>query len=395
MMKEKWIFDKICLACLVIAIAIFSTQIQSAETIHFDDFCALSTEQQKATLADAFRKRFDFSKNLSYHSTVTMDIAEHIEGAERTEGKMVRREGQTQVFSYWQLGDDYKLVQESFQEDKSRIHKTSAEWNAQDGVYKNMYEQDGLNRTFGRVDTEKNGSVMLNDDYAFWLSAGSTEMKDISPRYYLFPLFLEFQDTWNITTSAENKTVEISFTYDPWPNRTYDTKEGILSALLDPEKGYMPVRISIQQNFTLGGNHWTESVVTVQESQLVRDMWMPMVLVKRTGSDVLQKQVTILTTTIDRIEQGNVTPADVKITFPEGCEITDAISGDAYTIGADGKPIESTIVPLYGTDEISLPPEKRSVTGYIITLISILLVACIFGYIHFRKKQRLHHDGRA
>ena len=112
---------------------------------------------------------------------------------------------------------------------------------------------------------------------------------------------------------------------------------------------------------------------------------MPKGLQFRETANTLRGEIIIFTTTVDRIEQGNVTPADVKITFPKGCEITDAISGDAYTIGADGKPIKSTIEPLYGTDEISLPPEKRSITGYIITLISILLIACIFGYIHIRK----------
>ncbi|MDR2440014.1 MAG: LPXTG cell wall anchor domain-containing protein, partial [Planctomycetaceae bacterium] len=168
------------------------------------------------------------------------------------------------------------------------------------------------------------------------------------------------------------------------------SQKGEITLFLDPNKYFIPVQGTLRGDVLLedGRKIWREETFEVEESKLINDIWMPFQLTIRVRTSIRPDFISVTNIVITEMEQGKVTKKDVTFHFPEGTEVTDAIKGVSYKTDANGKPIESTIQPLYGLDpsHVKLPePPKRKINIVFIVAGILLIVTAL--YLQFRKRR--------
>jgi LPXTG-motif cell wall-anchored protein len=355
----------------------------------FERFVKLSSDNQKKILAEVFEKRVNFAKNLFYRNEVRIEGYENNNGKSGAPvGKVARRN-----YTLWQLNNDYRYNIDFFDpSQKNALQWATAWWDSKEGIQKTTLKNESLDRTFARIDTVLERSLLLNDHYSFWLQSGSSETYQTP--HYLFPYLLEHQNEWNIVAPFEEDKIQLTLGYDPGiRGTTAIQQEGKLSIVLDPSKDYMPIRGSMRGDmvFEKDRKHWREEIFTVKESKLINGIWMPYKLETRISSaNSPINKISIIFSTITEMEQGKVTKEDVTMKFPESTEVTDAINGISYKTDVNGNPIESTIQPLYGLDpsKVKLPEKKHSKTAnYVLIVIGLLLIVLAL-YLMFKKNKK-------
>ena len=374
-----------CLASL--SNNLFAEDVVSQSEI--ERFFVLKPADQKKELVRVFRERIEFAKNLFYRSEIRNEAFHNNNGqvGDRVPGPPARRN-----YAHWQLNNDYRYDTEYFDPAKDTVVQWSTTcWDSKEGVCRNFVKNEGLDRIFGRVDTVTNSGILMNDQYSFWLVGGSSETFPLP--HYLFPHLLSCQENWDIIVPFEDKKVQLVAPYDAkekFEGATSGT--GKITLVLDPKLGFMPVRGIIRSDVLLGNgrNIWREERFEVQESHLVSNTWMPVLLKSYVRSSVSRNgRFAGTTTKVSDMRQGAVAKSDVVMVFPEGAEITDAIDGIGYHIDANGNPVQGTIQPLYGLDpsQVKMPQPKSKIRPVLIVIgLALIFTALYMKYQERRKK---------
>lgn len=116
--------------------------------------------------------------------------------------------------------------------------------------------------------------------------------------------------------------IALKITVPPVQERTY---------WLDPSRDFMPVKYKYWD----GGN---SELQTVTESEQIDGVWVPMKVVRRTGSTAVPGKETEMVYQVKKFSIGTVEDADLEVKFPPGTEVVDNIAKVAYRVNDQGPP---------------------------------------------------------
>ncbi|WP_145944319.1 hypothetical protein [Fuerstiella marisgermanici] len=338
----------------------------------------MSLADQRELLAAAFEHRLQKTANLSYESSVFVRVQNRTNGKL---GKVIWPGGRTD-FQRHRLGESYRVDTKQFGEDleaKSKPPLIQSGFNADEGVSRVRVQQPSGKIT-ARIDT-KQDIVIVHDRYSYWLTGA-----DVPDSEFLFTYLLKDKDDWTLTTENEPSLVKLSVPWKPLHSR--NRAIGDKHVWLDPARGYMPVRGEARWE---DDNGWRSEEFSVDETQQFDGLWMPTKITEIIGSssfgDAMPSAVNVIETTAQNIEMGAVTEADVRVVFPEGTEVVDAIEGVAYTIGEGNVRLGGE--PLFvGNQIVNISQAPKSTPfPWLIVLNTAIVISVVVFWLKARRKQ--------
>jgi hypothetical protein len=356
---------------------------------NYDQFANLSLKEQKKVLERAFIERIEHSKNIHYRLeySITFPKLSTDKPDFRKLIKMVNKFEDYNVFEHWVRNDTYCMFIDEFETDKSLpTRRIISVFDQGKGVRKGVqiYHVE-KNIPTGRVDTIHDPIVQLNS-YLAWIGGMSGDLH-YKP-FYIFIDLLEHRDEWIIETDIDSHLVRLRTVYPP--RSTMEQYESKRTLLLDPMKGFMPIDGEFNWHGVDGGyENWEEGGFVVEDSKLVGNVWMPILINEYFRTKVTAQKFTLIKMKISDIEHGQVTNENMTFQFPENTRVVDAIQGVSYKTDANGEPIESTIEPLYGLDpsQVKLPePPKRNINIVFIVAGVLLIVTALYILLKKRGK---------
>jgi hypothetical protein len=317
---------------------------KAAFSMTIEEFGKLSAADQKAVLAGAFEHRLRHARNIHYEAKLRGGNYEYKDGQI---GKRVANLNGSNI-RHWRLGDVYRVDTDRGGPDVTKAEQmVSSGFDPAKGEGRGTVRSPSSPRVFARIDSQVDTIVETNR-YEYWLDGTHTKFAE-----YLIRYLADHKGSYTIELPAGENLVRLSV---PWQVRGSDKPLGTREFVLDPTKGFLAVSGKARWE-TAGGKNWRTEVFTVEESQLVGDVWMPTKLKELIGGASLgAKVVNVWETTVTKIEAGKVTAKDVEIPFPKGAEVVDAIKGIAYVVGDNGEPTKVEQL-VRGEAVTELPPD--------------------------------------
>jgi hypothetical protein len=311
----------------------------AAFSMSIEEFRGLSPSDQKKLLASVFEHRLEHAANIHYEALELISLAER-DPETGNVGEVIERVNGSRL-RHWVRGRSFRMDTIRGGPDVAEALETVAVGlDAKSGVVRSAVHFKRGRRPSGRIGTQLD---QINDYnfYSYWLDGKHTAWSDFLPRY-----LVEHQAEFSIAEPAGESTVRLtvpwyySFSNEAWGTRAFD---------LDPEKGFLPVRGKARGELKQAGRtHWRVDEFTVEESQLVADVWMPTQLRwVINASSSKQGTCSVHHITVSQIEAGAVRDEDLEVPFEPGMLVVDAIQGVAYTIGPNGG--RTHVEPLVGT----------------------------------------------
>ena len=293
------------------------------------EFARLSAEEQKALLVRVFQRRLEHSRNLYYE---TDQIVRGFENRDGRPGKPLEQypAGRHQ-FRHWRLGDSYRMDVNGYQnpEEAQPSMRSSMAVNAAEGLARHAIFKDGERPPNGYV-----GHPCDPGDSNLYLNWLTHKFSQRHPTLgdYLLPYLLDHKDDFKIEAPVAGDKVRLTVPWRPqWNGKRVYT--------LDPGKGFLPVRCdSSFGNPANGRGMWRKERLTVKDSRLVGDVWMPVSLKNEVTASTIPELMNVYDVKVARIEHGTATAADIRVPFTEGMKIRDTVEGATYTADAQGKP---------------------------------------------------------
>jgi hypothetical protein len=223
----------------------------------------------------------------------------------------------------------------------------SSGFNAIDGVARITVRQSQRAKTAGRIDVNQD-SLIYSNRYAYWLDG-----KHHPEGEFLFRYLVEHPNSYTLEAPVDQDKVRLTV---PWQPLFRKTPLGTRQFVLDPRKGFLPVRGKARWDEPGSPPSWRTEEFVVEASQLVGDVWMPTKLKEMiSSSNGDNNTVAVWIMDVTKIESGNVTAKDLKVSFSKGMEIVDAIKGIAFVVGENGQP--TRVERLVGArPQTALPP---------------------------------------
>jgi beta-lactamase regulating signal transducer with metallopeptidase domain len=295
-----------------------------------EEFRRLSTAEQRALLVRAFQRRIEHAKNIYFEEDVFIGSGDRLEAVGGRPYKWHTR------LRCWRLGDSFRDDAETFDtvDSLTPFSRSSCANNAEEGVARNIdFSCKDKKPPQGLIQYPT--SPIDDLGLARWLTHSPAPKDSGHAVEYLFPYLLEHQKEFEITTPVAGSFVQLSF---PWQPNWAKQPGGNRVYLLDPSKGFLPVRCDSRYDDPPTAEHRmgrTEKFV-VEESRLVGDVWMPTKLTEHvaTSPDSVSNDIRV---TVTKIRCGGVTLSDLFVPFPEGAVIqADILEGATYVVDAQG-----------------------------------------------------------
>jgi hypothetical protein len=305
-----------------------------------EEFGRLSTEEQRQLLTRVFERRLEHSKNLYYEMEQRFTTHENSDGQP---GKLLERSTVNRLqYRHWRLGGSFRMDYDALENPNAREVSThySCGVNAEEGVGRNTTVcKDGKQPPSGQVQYPFDPTD--NNIYVHWLDGNhSIDLLNGSPHRedYLFRDILMHKDAFEIETPVEGGMVQLTIPYQPgWAEKP----GGKRVFLLDPQKGFLPVRgDSRWREAPRNGDQvqWRVERFVVEDSRLVGDVWMPFKLTEQTLASPVPEMIAVVAIKVSRMECGTVKRADLAVRFTEGMKVVDVIEGVSYVADAQGNP---------------------------------------------------------
>ena len=204
-----------------------------------------------------------------------------------------------------------------------------------------MFRNTGIDR---KGKTPPHGQVQYphpddgSDRYIYWFDRKDSRPNPILGEY-LFPYLIRHQDQFDIKSQIAGGKVQLTV---PWQPEWTAKPGGKRKYILDPEKGFLPVRCDSRWDDATpvrGKPQWRIEKLAVEESRLVDDVWMPTRLTDETAASTVPDLIDVCDMKVSRIEFGAVKPADLFVRFTGGMEIQDTIEGVTYVTDAAGNAV--------------------------------------------------------
>ncbi len=295
------------------------------------EFGQLSLSEQRDVLAQVFKQRLEHLQNLYYESEQRYKSYEN-QGGEP--GKEIDLPSHV-VYRRWRLGDSFRMDSDYYDIRKSAepSNRHAQGLNADEGIGRNTtIWQDKEHPSQGQVQYPVDESVS-GDRYFYWVGRESQQNAIIGQA--LFPYLIAHKDELAIKAPVENGKVQLSV---PWQPQWAGRPGGEQTYLLDPQKGFLPIRCDSRFDDVRpdGKPRWRVEKFVVDEDKRVGDVWMP-TKIRHTGiASTVPNTISECSVKILRIEAGTVKPSDIFVPFKKGMQIVDAIEGISYVADAPG-----------------------------------------------------------
>ena len=329
------------LAC-VVPVAFSSALVFAADSpqpisMSAQEFTRLTVAEQRALLVQVINRRLAHARNIYYEVAWWPEIHKLRDDGEP--GELVGY-GPGRRFRHWRLGDSYRMDTDMYvPRGKSPLHYCRSNFIAEAGVSRCTTTRGGNDPGSGRIDTVDD-TITEGNDYAYWLD-GRYPHKEM----YLFRYLLDHKGEFDIKSLIDEGKVQLTVPWQPW---WFEKPAGKEVLVLDPRRGFLPIRGYSRWDAPRGTNGaWGVDRFVVKESRLVGNVWMPIeIIFSRALSAMPQPHtVAVWDIRVSRIEFGTVKPADLVVPFTKGMQIVDAIKGITYRADANGNP-SGKIVPL-------------------------------------------------
>lgn len=307
-------------------------------------FRQLSPDEQKMIVIEAISRRLEHSKNLHFEIEILAWAHDNRDRPPIEPSDDPARRIHNRRFQAWLLDGSYFMERKTFSrqarstfsesniaESLVPVETVCTSWNAEVGVNRGHVRQSHVpSRTDARIDTKEDEMVVIGNRYWYWLDGKRSKFGEPFLQY-----LYNNRDEISVDATDENgETVTISVPWAPY----WDHKPmGETRLLLDPAKGFMPVKTYGHWENAVSGI-WRIQENIVIESRLIGDVWMPTNLQEVTRSNHHEPDTaTVYSMTVLSIEQGTVRPEDLHVSFPEGATVIDAIKRAGYRVGKNGE----------------------------------------------------------
>ena len=364
----------------------------------YTTFADLSQARQKQEIAQLFIDRERVAENMQYTCKQVGGLYEKIGDSYESRSFPPYRA----IYHHWIYNNSHRMEtlgfnptndkDELFQKYQSSFNKSKGEGRTTHVLIRRP------DRATGRIDTAQDLSAFQNPLWAWlpekFVAIDEARRMGIREETSIFSFLLKQQDKWAITLMPGEEMVEVVLSYEirEVDNEPASTRFGEIELVLDPRRGFMPIRINTRWKYSPPYNvNFAENVV-VEESEEIGRVWFPTKLRQETSfSTFPPRHVTLAVLEITGIEFGTVTESDTEIKFPEGMEVVDAIKGISYTTDAKGEPIPETIEPLYGLDpshaNMSEQPKPDRTINVVLIVVGIVMVL-IGLYMMFQNRRQ-------
>lgn len=366
------------IAVMSVASSVVAAEVLQPTSISAEAFSRLSSADQRALLVRVFERRLEHAGNLQYEVDLQYRFFENANGAPgRRKEFSVHR-----VCRQWQLGGSYRLDSDMYLPEAASPHKwTATSYNAQEGVGRFTLRQKGLERAFGRIDS-RHDNLLEDNRFCLWLNGTYPHKED-----YLFRYLLDHQSEFVVKAPVDGGHVELVVGYQPW---WADKSGGQRVFLLDPNKGFLPIRGDSRWDAPPSGGHdnWRIERFTVEESQLVGDVWLPVRITEQLAGSPAPDNFTVLEMTVSRLEYGRVTPADLVVPFTEDMQVVDAIKGVTYVTDSDGNPAGRIERVMGAPPPDRLKESQRLTQGSVVAIVaSVVGIGILIGALLLRRRR--------
>ena len=298
------------------------------------EYFAMPQDAQRAVLTHAFSRRLEHARNLHFVADTVREEYESDRGEPVGTARATPR--LPDRIDHWQLGTSYRMDITSYgtraMNEVALVR--SLGFDAQEGVSRRTRRGSDDDRHYGRIDMEE-PSLIRRNAYRYWL-AGECPFRGV----FLFRDLLAREDEYRIERAPDEQYVQLTVGFP---------RGGTRVVVLDPRKGFLPIqsdayRESVARDGTV--RSYSEKF-RVEESRLVGDVWMPVVLKIMIDSSAIPGIVTVDSYVVSHIEHGSVTPKDIEVHFPENTDVVDAIRGVTFVAGPDGRPLGGLVEPVF------------------------------------------------
>ena len=314
------------------------------------EFGKLPAAEQRALLVRVFQRRLQHSKNLYYETEQSYKNYTNRNGEP---GELLKQDmGNRWQFRHWRLGDSFRMDIDWFEKptDAKPSHRSSCALNADEGVARNASpSRDGKQPPHGQVQYPFDASS--SNPYVYWFDH-MDPTADRALGDYLFPYLIRHQDQFDIKAPIAGDKVQLTVPWQPsWAKKPGGKRE----YLLDPQKGFLPIRCQSRWDDVTspGKPQWRVESFVVHESRLVGDVWMPTKLTDETIVSHMPNFISVCEVKVPRIESGDVEPSDLFVPFTEGMQVQDTIEGVTYVADAQGNATQVKFAPNWKHE----PPE--------------------------------------
>jgi hypothetical protein len=368
---------------------IFGSEDREPISMSAEEFSRLALADQRALLARVFQHRLDHAHNIYY------ELESRYQAYENHNGEPGKADpgaaGSRVQYRHWRLGNSYRMDRNAYRSVESQevVEWVSFGFNGGEGVGRGrvqLYEHQGEKKTlraFGRIDTQQD--TLTLDRYIFWLDGVYPDEET-----YLFRYLLRCAPELEIKVPVADGKVQLVVGWKPG-KPIYAKRPGKRTLLLDPQRGFLPVRVEsrVDDGVDEHGKHlWWAGTLTVDQSKLVGDVWMPTIVTDRTSSCALPEVLSCVVFRVSQIEQGRVKPADLEVPFTKGMQVVDAIKDVTYFTDEKGNPL-GKITPLRGSPGAAVPlkASKSWIWRWSIGLVGLGFVLTCAALLRFRGRK--------
>ncbi|MBN1394859.1 MAG: M48 family metalloprotease [Pirellulales bacterium] len=301
-----------------------------------DEFMRLTPTERRDLLVRVFQHRLEQADNLYYKTEQLFEVRKNNNGSP---GELLEDKPESRfVYRHWRLNDSCRLDKDAYNtpDDAKPNYKRTVGVNAEEGLARVVTIRDvGERRPSAVVVYPKN--LYSGDHYIFWLDHKLPQIKELasSTGEPLFPYLIRHKDEFKFEPAGD--LIRLSVPWQPW---WAEKPGGMQVCLLDPQKGFLPVKCDSRWNGKTddGKPLSCEGYHTVKECRLVGDVWMPVKISMRSEISFAPEEIYICEINVLQIEHGEVEPSDLMVPFSEGMKIVDTVEGISYTSDAQGKP---------------------------------------------------------
>jgi hypothetical protein len=357
-------------------------QDRAAFAMPLGEFQQLSAAEQKALLGRVFEHRLEHAKNIYFEVQVRMA------GYEYRNGQVGKKtfDANGRNYRLWRLVDAYRMASDRGGIDVAiPIEFVNSGFDPREGIGKSTVRFKGNNRAYGRIDSVHDISEEDNR-LTYWLDG---KHPTTGWGEYIFRFLVDNKDSYVIETPVDQNMVRLKV---PWITIVSPEPWGTREFILDPSKGFLPIRGKGRwetDKFGDGKTHWRVEEFEVGDSQLVGDVWMPLHLKEIIVSSRRANACNVLETKVTKIEWGTVKPEDLEVAFSPGMRIVDAIKGDTYVVGENGEPTQ--VQPVVGREAQPLPAApgpRRTDWTYVLIGVGLLCAVLVAVLWKLRRKNR-------
>jgi hypothetical protein len=305
----------------VIAMVVLETaQGLSQAQMTAKEFDALPDADKRTVLVRTLQERERAVRNLQAPSVTrlyTVDYRDGKTGAFRKDlGRWVcelrRKDGNHWASIDWFLPED---------EPDRPTAKVVTTMDAKSGVARSVAEHRQMKGVYGAIATQEDRMIQ-NAGFHYWFDATFDK-----PQEFPISFLLKHQEAIKFEgLSRDGQEIQISLLFETSDGTPYEDSRTVW---IDPQRGFMPVRMHRRWEYDTPGRLRQETDTEVKKMEQVDGVWFPTHFTQTcvSGGSAEAGYAGVYETTVGEIRLGAMTDDDLHVHFADGVEVHDKIKG--------------------------------------------------------------------